>query len=143
MHFGDKTTVTVSFRSFLPDSELELFFGKDNIVEVRRTSKGAEAEVYSDKSVEDLRGLLREREDNYHLEDRLRTDKLWSGRYRAPVCCIPRKTLSYSVKSSVSDQGNVFPCLRRHLTAWEKSPQVWETSTQPWEASKHMWEEDS
>jgi hypothetical protein len=78
----EKRTVALPFNSFMPDSELELFFGKGNIVEIRRTSKVSEVDVYSDHAAEDLMDLLREREDNYHLENRLRTDKSWAKRYR-------------------------------------------------------------
>src|SRR4051812_21195242 len=84
MRMGEReeNIVTIPFGSFLPDSELELFFGKQNIAQIRRTSKVSEVEVYTDRAAEDLLDLLHEREDNYHLENRLRTDKSWAKRYK-------------------------------------------------------------
>ena len=55
---------------------------KGNIIEIRRTSKVSEVEVYSDRPVEDLLDLLHQREDIYHLDNKLRTDKQWAKKYR-------------------------------------------------------------
>ena len=46
---------------------LGLFFGKENIIAIRRLRERAEVEVYSDTPAEVLGDLLREREDNCHL----------------------------------------------------------------------------
>ena len=63
-----KETRIVPFSSWMPDSELLAFFGKKNVVKIRRDGRVSEVEVYSDTSSEDLAELLREREDNYQLK---------------------------------------------------------------------------
>jgi hypothetical protein len=76
-----QTTRTIPFKPWLPDAELELFFGKGKIVEIRRTGRVSEVEVYSDKPVDVLTDLLRERAENYHLTLLRREDKQKAGLY--------------------------------------------------------------
>jgi hypothetical protein len=70
----------VPFSPWMPDGELVAFFGKKNVIEIRRGGGVCEVEVYSDASVEDLAALLREREDNYELE-MLRRGDTSAGRF--------------------------------------------------------------